>query len=171
DGGAPPAEANILPGFSNAAEIALRMPRKDLRFDIGANGISLRSLLYNRGDAVDFYKRFAREARNCDCRARRTSVWEICFEDGIHSLVVIELGEIDGQLKDAVHRSTTGFDKGFHAIHDHFCVHFDRRRLSGIRFVASRMRTLSSDVDQPVVENQGSDKSLGIGWLAIAVQL
>src|SRR4029077_13398524 len=74
------------------------------------------------------------------------------------------------ELKDAVHGAAARFDDCLYAVHDHLGVHFDRRRFSSVGFVATRMRALSGDVDEAVVNNQWRDESLPVGGLSVTVQ-
>src|SRR5690242_12069042 len=99
----PAGAASVLIGLSTAAESALSMPRNVLRFDWSLNAMELCPLLDNRCDAVDFDERLARESGDGDGCTCRAAVRKIRFENGIHAVVVIELCEKDGELKNAVH--------------------------------------------------------------------
>src|SRR5215475_15800914 len=103
----------LLLGPSTAAEIALIMPRKVLRFDFRAKGIGLLSLilfLHDGGNAVDFDQRIARKPRNRNRGASRTTIRKISFEDGVHTVVVVKLCQENCKLKDAVHRAAARLD-------------------------------------------------------------
>ena len=103
----------------------------------------------------------------CTCG---TAVWKIRFENGIHAVVIVELCEKYGELKDAVHGAAACFDGSFDAVHDHLGVHFNGGSFSRVGFIAARVCALSGDVDEAVVNNQRRDETLSVGRLSVAVQ-
>src|SRR5882724_2462094 len=127
-------------------------------------------LLDDRSDAINFDERLAGKSGDGDGCTRRAAVREIRFENGIHAVVIVELCEKDGELKDTVHRAAACFDGSFDAVHDHLGVHFDGGSFSCVGFIAARVRALSGDVDEAVVNNQRRNETLSVGRLSVAVQ-
>src|SRR5437762_7408522 len=126
--------------------------------------------LDDRSDAINFDERLAGKSGDGDGCTCGTAVWKIRFENGIHAVVIVELCEKDGELKNAVHRAAACFDGSFDAVHDHLGVHFDGGSFSRVRFIAARMCALSGDVDETVVNNQWRDETLSVGRLSVTVQ-
>src|SRR5882757_4410472 len=127
-------------------------------------------LLDDRSDAVNFDERLAGKSFDGDGCTRGTTVWKIGFENGIHAVVIVELCEKYGELKNAVHGAAACFDGSFDAVHNHLGVHFDGGSFSRVGFIAARMRALSGDVDEAVVNNQRRDETLSVGRLSVPVQ-
>src|SRR5260221_1251906 len=127
-------------------------------------------LLDDRSDAINFDERLAGKSGDGDGCTGGTDIWKIRFENGIHAVVIVELCEKYGELKNAVHRAAACFDGSLDAVHNHLGVHFDGGSFSGIGFIAARVRALSGDVDEAVVNNQRRDETLSIGRLPVAVE-
>ena len=94
---------------------------------------------------------------------------ESTSEHRIHSVVIVQLCQKHGELKNAIHGAAARLNGGLYVVHHHLHVHFDSRSLAGIRFVAARMSALPGDVDQTIVNNQRSDETFA-GRFAVAVE-
>src|SRR6059036_1156166 len=77
----------------------------------------LSSFPRNRGDAIDFNQRIPWKSRNGDGSSRRTPIREIGLEDFVHSVVVVDLCQINSELKNTVHGAATGFDQRLDIVH------------------------------------------------------
>src|SRR5207247_4200806 len=82
--------------------------------------IDLCPFLYDRSNAVDFHERLAWQTSNGNSGASRTAIRKVCLEDGVHSVVIVQLRQVHGELKNAVHSAAACFNGGFYAIHHHF---------------------------------------------------
>src|SRR6266571_1687437 len=91
---------NIVP--TNAP----RVPRKVLRFQLSLDAMVLCSFLYiahHGSNAIDFHERLARQSSNGHGGARRPAVREVGLEYGIHAVVIIQLRQEHGELKNTIH--------------------------------------------------------------------
>src|SRR6267142_2400335 len=115
-------------------------PRNVLRFQRSLNAIVLRPLLYvahHRSDAINFHQRLAWQARHPNGGASGPSVRKVSLEHRVHAVVIVQLCQKHGELKNAVHGAAARFNGSLHAFHHHVGVHLDGRSFAGVGLVAA----------------------------------
>src|ERR1700730_14524913 len=161
---------NSFRALSNDPAVAPREPKKVRRFHVSCIVYSLNSLFScNRCDAIDLHKRIPRQGRDGHCRSRRTAVGEIGFKYFIHAIVEIDIRQIHGELQNAIDRASARFDQSLDAFHDSARVVFD---VLGESFAGvMRVRSLTSNVDQAIVDHERRDHLCSLGRLAFINKL
>jgi len=92
---------------------------------------------------------------------------EIGFEHFVHFVIVIDLGEEDGQLDNVVHIRTTRFNKLFHFVEDRGRV----RANIPLRSRPAIVRSLARDVYEPMMRDDRRDHLRSLSRLSFIVQL
>src|ERR1700732_1686925 len=161
---------NSFRALSNDPAVTPREPKKVRRFHLSCIVYSLNSLFScNRCDAIDFHKRVSRQRRDGHCRSRRTTMGEIGFKYLIHAIVEIDIRQIHGELQNAIDRASARFDQSLDAFHYSARMVFDvlGEGLTGV----VRVRSLTSNVDQAVVDDERRDHLCSLGGLAFITKL
>src|SRR5215472_4686624 len=142
---------NSLRALSIMPASAPALPRKFRRFQkfLMVMGKRLSSLARDSGNTIDFHERVPGKLGNGYRGSRGAAIREIRFEDFVHAIVVVDLGQLNGELKNAVHRAAAGLDQSLDVVHHLFGVGFD---VGGeLPLGIMRMGPLASDVDCVVV--------------------
>src|ERR1700676_73608 len=151
-----------------ASELMPVIKLRRVHFEVMFMDCLLRLFARDSGDAVNFHQGLARQCGDSDRGAGRAAVREVSLEYLVHSVVVVNLGQEDGELKDAVHRSAARCHQGFYVFHHFWRVSFDVEWKFALGIV--RMCALAGNVDGAVVDDERGDESRS-GGLALVVQL
>src|SRR5690242_5521147 len=100
----------------------------------------------------------ARDAGRRDGATCRSTIGEVGVINFVHPLVVLQGGQVDVQLQNAVHGSPTLFHNALDVFHHFFCVVFDGRALHGSTVICS----LARNVNQPVVHHRAVMSRAGL---------
>src|SRR5215469_6806181 len=148
-----------------AAANAPTVARNPRRFEVSfmVNPISL---LDERCNAIDFDQRITGESRNRNRRARWTSMRKIGFEDLVHAVVGLDLGQEDAQLDNVVHIRASCLDQLLDIVQ-----HLGRMRANFPRLLRPAvMRAHTRGVSEAVMDDDGGDHLGSIGGLALVIQ-
>src|SRR3954451_23856082 len=91
--------AQSFRGPASGAATAPRVPRKPRRLEFRFILISPSLFFRYCSNAINLDQRVSRKCRDCNCGARRTTVWKISFENIVHAIVVLDFREKHAQLE------------------------------------------------------------------------